>query len=83
VKQGQAEIEKKRPGGQDVHHQRPCSARVPNENNTCSVTSAQMKGLYGNSLEEAWYGGYICDGSKPSTVHFSKGDLPPQNSSGR
>ncbi len=30
-----------------------------------------MKGLYGNSLEEAWYGGYICDGSKPSTVHFT------------
>jgi len=36
-----------------------------------------IKGLYGNSLEEAWYGGYVCDGSKPSTVHFSKADLPP------
>jgi hypothetical protein len=38
---------------------------------------AAMKGLYGNSIEEAWYGGYLCDGSKPSTVHFSKADLPP------
>lgn len=36
-----------------------------------------MKGLYGNSLEEAWYGGYICDGSKPSMVHFTKDKLPP------
>jgi hypothetical protein len=36
-----------------------------------------MKGLYGNSLEEAWYGGYVCDGSKPSTVHFTKANLPP------
>jgi hypothetical protein len=36
-----------------------------------------MKGLYGNSLEEAWYGGYLCDGSKPSMVHFTKADLPP------
>jgi hypothetical protein len=36
-----------------------------------------MKGLYGNSLEEAWYGGYVCDGSKPSEVHFIKANLPP------
>ena len=36
-----------------------------------------MKGLYGNSLEEAWYGGYVCDGSKPAAVHFIKADLPP------
>jgi hypothetical protein len=36
-----------------------------------------MKGLYGNSLEEAWYGGYVCDGSKPATVHFTKANLPP------
>jgi hypothetical protein len=36
-----------------------------------------MKGLYGNSLEEAWYGGYVCDGSKPSVVHFTKANLPP------
>ena len=37
-----------------------------------------MKGLYGNSLEEAWYGGYICDGSKPSTVHFTKANCRRQ-----
>jgi hypothetical protein len=36
-----------------------------------------MKGLYGNSLEEAWYGGYVCDGSTPATVHFTKANLPP------
>jgi hypothetical protein len=36
-----------------------------------------MKGLYGNSLEEAWYGGYVCDGSKPSEVHFTRANLPP------
>jgi hypothetical protein len=38
---------------------------------------AAMKGLYGNSLEEAWYGGYIGDGTKPSVVHFTKANLPP------
>jgi hypothetical protein len=37
---------------------------------------AAMKGLYGNSLEEAWYGGYIGDGSKASIIHFNKADLP-------
>ena len=36
-----------------------------------------MKGLYGNSLEEAWYGGYVCDGTKTSQVHFTKANLPP------
>ena len=36
-----------------------------------------MKGLYGNSLEEAWYGGYVGDGTKPSVIHFSKANLPP------
>ena len=38
---------------------------------------AAMKGLYGNSLEEAWYGGYLGDGTTPSRVHFSKAELPP------
>ena len=38
---------------------------------------AANKGLYGNSLEEAWYGGYVGDGSRPSTVHFAKSELPP------
>ncbi|MFC3214253.1 DUF1214 domain-containing protein [Novosphingobium panipatense] len=34
------------------------------------------KGLYGNSLEEAWYGGFVGDGTKPSVLHFSKSELP-------
>jgi len=38
---------------------------------------AAEKGLYGNSLAEAWYGGYVGDGSKLSTVHFAPGQLPP------
>ena len=36
-----------------------------------------MKGLYGNSLEEAWYGGYVGDGTKLSVIHFTKANLPP------
>lgn len=35
------------------------------------------KGLYGNSLEEAWYGGFIGDGAKPSVLYFPAGQLPP------
>ncbi len=35
------------------------------------------KGLFGNSIEEAWYGGYILDGSKPMVIHFGPGELPP------
>ena len=38
---------------------------------------AAMKGLYGNSIEEAWYGGYEGDGTKSSTIHFTKTTLPP------
>jgi hypothetical protein len=38
---------------------------------------AAMKGLYGNSQEEAWYGGYVGDGSKPAKIHFTKDQLPP------
>lgn len=35
------------------------------------------KGLYGNSIEEAWYGGYVGDGNALSMIHFSKDALPP------
>lgn len=35
------------------------------------------KGLFGNSLEEAWYGGFIGDGSKLIALHFPAGQLPP------
>ncbi len=36
-----------------------------------------LKGLYGNSIEEAWYGGFVGDGSKPSQLTFPTGQLPP------
>ena len=38
---------------------------------------AAAKGLYGNDLEEAWYGGYDGVGSRPSTIRFPAGKLPP------
>jgi hypothetical protein len=38
---------------------------------------AAAKGLYGNNLEEAWYGGYDGVGSKPAIIHFAPGKLPP------
>lgn len=38
---------------------------------------AAAKGLYGNDLDEAWYGGYDGTGSKPAIIHFPPGKLPP------
>jgi hypothetical protein len=38
---------------------------------------AAEKGLYGNSIEEAWYGGYVGDGKKLTQIHFTKENLPP------
>ena len=38
---------------------------------------AAEKGLYGNSLVEAWYGGYVGDGTQLQTIHFARGALPP------
>jgi hypothetical protein len=35
------------------------------------------KGLYGNSEEEAWYGGFVGDGSNLVVLHFPAGQLPP------
>lgn len=35
------------------------------------------KGLFGNSLEEAWYGGFVGDGSKQTMLHFDADKLPP------
>jgi hypothetical protein len=35
------------------------------------------KGLFGNSLEEAWYGGFVGDGSKPTLLRFDADNLPP------
>jgi len=47
------------------------------KNNYMKRAIGAEKGLYGNSLEEAWYGGYIGDGAQLCTIHFSKADLPP------
>ena len=52
-------------------------SRAQLKNNYLNRAVAALKGLYGNSIDEAWYGGYLCDGSKPSMVHFSKANLPP------
>lgn len=38
---------------------------------------AAVRGPYGNSREEAWYGGYDGNGARPSMLHFEKGQLPP------
>lgn len=35
------------------------------------------KGLFGNSIEEAWYGGFVGDGSKQTILYFPPGQLPP------
>jgi hypothetical protein len=52
-------------------------SRAQLKNNYLNRAVAALKGLYGNSIDEAWYGGYFCDGSKPSVVHFTKANLPP------
>lgn len=52
-------------------------SRAQLKNNYLNRAVAAMKGLFGNSIEEAWYGGYLCDGTKPSVVHFTKASLPP------
>ncbi len=51
--------------------------RADLKNNYMTRAIAAEKGLYGNSLVEAWYGGYVGDGTKPSKVHFTKAQLPP------
>ncbi|MET0350673.1 MAG: DUF1254 domain-containing protein [Rhizobacter sp.] len=38
---------------------------------------ASEMGLYGNSLVEAWYGGYVGDGTRLSAIRFAPGQLPP------
>lgn len=53
--------------------------RNPAKNDYLTRAAAANKGLYGNSLEEAWYGGYVGDGAKPATIHFPAGKLPPAN----
>src|SRR5947209_16850948 len=38
---------------------------------------AAAKGLYGNDLAEAWYGGYDGVGARPAVIRFAAGQLPP------
>jgi hypothetical protein len=38
---------------------------------------AAAMGLYGNDIEEAWYGGFVADGNRQSQLHFTPGRLPP------
>ncbi|QKV54088.1 DUF1254 domain-containing protein [Comamonas antarctica] len=52
-------------------------SRAELKNDYLTRAVAAEKGLYGNSLAEAWYGGYVGDGSQMATVHFAPGQLPP------
>lgn len=52
-------------------------SREEQKNNYLNRAVAAMKGLYGNSIAEAWYGGWLGDGKVPSVVHFDKAELPP------
>lgn len=51
--------------------------RAALQNDYLKRAIAAEKGLYGNSLEEAWYGGYVGDGRTPSAIRFPAGQLPP------
>jgi hypothetical protein len=75
VKEGQAEIDAL--AARTFSTNGLFGSRAQLKTNYLQRDVGAMKGLYGNSLEEAWYGGYICDGSKPSVVHFDKANLPP------
>jgi hypothetical protein len=52
-------------------------SRADLKNDYLTRAVAAEKGLYGNSLVEAWYGGYVGDGRKPSVIRFPAGQLPP------
>jgi hypothetical protein len=75
VKEGQAEIDAL--AAKTFSTNGLFGSRAQLKTNYLQRDVGAMKGLYGNSLEEAWYGGYVCDGGKPSTVHFTKANLPP------
>lgn len=51
-------------------------SRESQHNDYLNRAVAAAKGMYGNSLEEAWYGGYVGDGNTPFQVHFDKSQLP-------
>jgi hypothetical protein len=75
VKEGQAEIDAL--AAKTFNTNGLFGSRAQLKTNYLQRDVGAMKGLYGNSLEEAWYGGYLCDGSKPSEVRFTKANLPP------
>ena len=75
VKEGQAEIDAL--AAKTFSTNGLFGSRAQLKTNYLQRDVGAMKGLYGNSLEEAWYGGYVCDGSKPAIVHFTKANLPP------
>ena len=75
VKEGQAEIDAL--AAKTFSTNGLFGSRAQLKTNYLQRDVGAMKGLYGNSLEEAWYGGYVCDGSRPSELHFTKANLPP------
>ena len=77
VKDGQAAIEAKLSKTFDSNHLFGARALLKTDYLTRDVAAA--KGLYGNSMEEAWYGGIIGDGAHASVLHFARGKLPPAN----
>ncbi len=52
------------------------SREAQGENYLQRAVAAAM-GLYGNDLSEAWYGGFVGDGTKLQQMHFTKDQLPP------
>ncbi|HYP84302.1 DUF1254 domain-containing protein [Variovorax sp.] len=52
-------------------------SRAELKNDYLTRAIAAEKGLYGNSLVEAWYGGYVGDGTQLQQIHFTKAQLPP------
>lgn len=52
-------------------------SRAELKNDYLTRAIAAEKGLYGNSLVEAWYGGYVGDGTKLQKIRFAPGQLPP------
>jgi len=80
VKEGQAEIDAL--AAKTFSTNGLFGSRAQLKTNYLQRDVGAMKGLYGNSLDEAWYGGYLCDGSKPSTVHFTRPICRRPSSSG-
>ncbi len=50
--------------------------RQDNGNDYMIRAVAANKGMYGNSIDEAWYGGYVGDGAEPARIYFAPGELP-------